>query len=370
MGKFALKAYHGFFLMIILLILAIGVLLLYSITFSSVRTTHTTPFYIKQLYWIGIGTIVFWCAASVDYHQISKLAYLFYGASICFLVAVLVVGHSSMGARRWMVVGPLTFQPSEMAKVSLILVLARYFSSRSSGALDWRPFVVGTFLLLVPILLILKQPDMGTAVATTSLYWSMLLVLGLRRWLFLTLAATATVTLPFLWKVVWDGLKEYQRERILTFFDPSSDPMGTGYHIAQSKIAIGSGGLFGKGLLGNTQSQLRFLPASHTDFIFSVFAEEWGFVGVSVLFGLFFILILFGIHIAYRAKDLLGTLIAVGIIGLIMSYFLVNIGMTLGVMPVVGIPLPFISYGGSAMVTMLGLLGLLFNVSLRRSKSF
>jgi rod shape determining protein RodA len=258
-----------------------------------------------------------------------------------------------------------------LVKVSILLILAKYFSDHHPRkGLNLRQLIVPGVLFLIPALLILKQPDLGTALSISSIFLSMVFVLGLRSKFLIYSSLLSMMLFPFFWQFFWNHLKDYQRERLLTFVNPTDDPMGTGYHIIQSKIAIGSGGFFGKGLFGGTQSQLKFLPESHTDFIFSVFAEEWGFFGILILFALFLFLIFWGIEIAYKAKDTLGALLAIGIVGLISFYFLVNVGMTLGMAPVVGVPLPLMSYGGTSMVTTLGLLGLLLNVKLRRFMLF
>ncbi len=351
-------------------LLGISVLTLYSLAPAS-WSAGRTPFFIKQTQWILVGWAAFLMMAWVDYHVITRFAHPLYGITLLMLVLVLSVGRVVQGAQRWLSFSFLSIQPSEVAKVSLLFVLAKHFSDHvGKTGLSFRQMLVPGLLLAVPTILILKQPDLGTALAISSVFLSMVFVLGLRSRFLIYSTLFSAMGLPFLWMFFWNHLKGYQKDRLLTFINPGSDPMGTGYHIAQSRIAIGSGQLTGKGLFGGTQSQLKFLPEGHTDFIFSVFSEEWGFVGVVTLFVLFLILLLWGVEIAYKAKDLLGTLLAVGVLGLLSCYFLTNVSMTLGVMPTVGIPLPLVSYGGTALVTTMGLLGLLFNVKLRRFMLF
>ncbi|MFY9271259.1 MAG: rod shape-determining protein RodA [Candidatus Manganitrophaceae bacterium] len=362
--------YDWILFVVVMLLLGIGVLSIYTVT-ASPTAIGKAPLYLKQIYWIILGWAVFLFMAWIDYREIVRFAYPIYAVTLLLLLLVLLVGRSAMGAQRWLSLGFISIQPSELAKVSLLLVSAKYFSDYyPEKGLDLKQLLLPGGLVLFPMLLILKQPDLGTAMAISSVFFSIVLVIGFRSRFLVYASLIFFMVFPFLWQFFWNRLRGYQRDRLRTFVDPTNDPMGTGYHIIQSKIAIGSGGVFGKGLFGGTQSQLKFLPESHTDFIFSVFAEEWGFIGIVVVFILFFLLVLWGLEIAYKARDLLGTLLAIGVIGLISFYFLINVGMTLGVMPVVGVPLPLMSYGGTSMVTTMGLLGLLFNVKLRRFMLF
>jgi rod shape determining protein RodA len=351
-------------------LLGISVLTLYSLAPAQVASGRT-PLFVKQTYWILIGWMAFLMMAWVDYHVLIRFAWPLYGITLLLLVGVLLTGRVVQGAQRWISLGFFSVQPSEIAKVTLLLILAKHFSDHAGKTgLSFGQILRPGLLLAVPALLILKQPDLGTAVAISSVFLVMLFVLGLRSKLFIYATLFSILAFPFFWLFFWNHLKDYQKARLLTFITPTSDPMGAGYHITQSRIAIGSGQLTGKGLFGGTQSQLKFLPEGHTDFIFAVFSEAWGFRGIVVLFILFLVVLLWGIEIACKAKDLLGTLLAVGILGLLSCYFLVNVSMTLGVMPTVGIPLPLVSYGGTALVTTMGLLGLLFNVKLRRFMLF
>ncbi len=367
-----IAGYDWLLFVVLFLILGLGVLSIYSVTYlHEASPTGRTPIYMKQIYWIILGWVAFLIMAWIDYHEIIRFAYPIYAGTIFMLVLVPLIGRVGMGAQRWIQVGPLSFQPSEVAKISILLALAKYFSDYyPKKGLDLKDLLVPATLLLVPMVLILKQPDLGTALSISSIFFSMLFVVGLRSKLLINFSLLSAMMSPFIGQLVWDHLKDYQKKRILTFMNPANDPTGTGYQIIQSKIAIGSGGVSGKGLFGGTQSQLRFLPERHTDFIFSVFAEQWGFLGILFLFSLFLYLFFWTIEIATKSKDILGSLIVVGAIGLISFYFLVNIGMTLGVMPVVGVPLPLFSYGGTAMVSTMALLGLLLNVKLRRFMLF
>jgi rod shape determining protein RodA len=355
------------FLGLIAAILSLGVLSIYSVT--SAQTVAGTSMYVKQLTWIAIGCVAFVAMLVVDYHKISRFAYVLYALLLVLLVVVLVVGKTSRGAQRWIPIGPFVFQPSEFAKLVLVMTLATYYTR--SPRQGWMQRVVLPGLIMLPgLLLILKQPDLGSGLSYVSIYVSMLLVVGMRSKAMGTLLLFAVMLFPFAWEVVWGSLHDYQRERIMTFVDPAYDTGGKGYHGLQSRIAIGSGELLGKGLYGGTQSQLKFLPEGHTDFVFAVFAEEWGFLGVLVLLGLFAGLIWLSLEIALKAKDMLGALLAAGLIAMLAFCLVINIGMTAGLFPIVGIPLPLMSYGGSSTVATLAALGLLLNIKRRRLTLF
>ncbi len=356
------------FFVVIFITFGISLLTIYSVTSSAPFSIVKMPFYLKQFFWIMLGMIVFVFFATVDYHEVARFAYPLYAIVVVLLVIVLVTGRVIQGSQRWITIGTFVFQPSELAKVGTLLFLAKYFSDHppSGHGINIQNLFVPAGLLLVPTLLILKQPDLGTALAILAIFFSIVFVIGLRSKFLIYLSLFSLMLIPFVGQILWGGLMDYQKDRILTFLNPSADPMGSGWHVIQSKIAIGSAGFWGKGIGGGTQGQLKFLPERHTDFIFSVFSEEWGFRGIVVLFILFAFLCWWGIDVAHKSKDLLGVLIAVGTVGLLSYYFLVNVGMALGVLPVVGVPLPFVSYGGSAMITNLGLLGLLLNIKLKR----
>jgi len=355
------------FLGLIAAILSLGMLSIYSVT--SVQTVAGTPMYVKQLTWIAIGCVAFVAMLVVDYHKISRLAYVLYALLLVLLIVVLVAGKTSRGAQRWIPIGPFVFQPSEFAKLVLVMTLATYYTR--SPRQGWMQRVVMPGLIMLPgLLLILKQPDLGSGLTYFSIYVSMLLVVGMRSKAMGTLLLFAVMLFPFAWELVWGSLHDYQRQRITTFVDPAYDTGGKGYHGLQSRIAIGSGELLGKGLHGGTQSQLKFLPEGHTDFVFAVFAEEWGFLGVLVLLGLFAGLFWLSLEIALKAKDMLGALLAAGLIAMLAFCLVINIGMTAGLFPIVGIPLPLMSYGGSSIVATLAAFGLLLNIKRRRLTLF
>ncbi len=346
---------------LVMSICAIGIINIYSTGFSLMD--NQAPLYLKQLQWILFGMFLMVIAFLIDYHAINHAAYAIYAFSLLSLIYVAFFGHTANGAQRWISFGFFLFQPSELMKLSVIVALARYFDDhKSNEPYLLRELFLPFLMVMIPCVLIMKQPDLGTALMIVIVFASMVLFIGLNRKSLAIVAASVLVMLP----VAWHFLKDYQKDRLLTFLSPESDPLGTGYHIIQSVIAIGSGGFLGKGFLKGSQTQLKFLPEQQTDFVFSVFAEEWGFVGGLVLVVLFMALIIWGLKIALLSKDLLGTMLAFGITALIAWQMTINMGMVLGLLPVVGIPMPFLSYGGSAMVSLLVAIGLLMNVSVRR----
>ena len=345
----------------VLAICGIGILNIYSTGFSS--SQQQIPLYVKQIQWVGLGLVLMLTVFFIDYRVIVEYAYIIYGVAVVLLVVVMLFGYSSHGSQRWIDIGFFSLQPSELMKVVIVIVLARYFDNHKSNEPYklkelWVPF----FLVAFPFLLILRQPDLGTALMLMIVFGSIVLFTGIDKKSFWTLVVTGLIFMP----VAWFFLKDYQRQRLITFLNPEKDPLGAGYHVIQSMIAVGSGKILGKGFLSGSQTQLKFLPEQQTDFIFSVFAEEWGFLGAMILLVLFMIVILWGLKIASQAKDSVGTTIAFGITALIAWEFFINIGMVLGILPVVGIPLPFFSYGGSAMFSLMLAVGLLMNVSARR----
>jgi rod shape determining protein RodA len=356
-----LENFDWIFLSIVLALSALGILNLYSASYGF--HDEGAPVYIRQTYWLILGCIAMILLLLFDYHHLLTLAYSFYAIGIMLLVIVLLAGRSASGAQRWIDLGFFNLQPSELIKFFVIAALAKYFARREyPNGLGFKELIGPAMLVGLPFFLILKQPDLGTALHLSFASLALVLFLKIRPWVLLTLSTTCAIALPF----GWHFLQDYQRRRIMTFLNPESDPLGAGYHIIQSKIAVGSGQLWGKGFLKGTQSQLRFLPEQHTDFAFSVFAEEWGFIGSLVLLFLFFALIMSGLGIMRRSQDRFGALLALGLTALIFWQFLINICMVTGLMPVVGIPLPFISYGGSSLVTTFFSVGLLLNISMRR----
>jgi rod shape determining protein RodA len=347
---------------LVLTICLLGVLNIYSAAAPYKMTAM--PYYVKQLNWMFFGLILSLLVCSIDYHIFEDLSYWAYGFWILLLVAVLLVGKKSLGATRWLNLGFFTMQPSELMKIVIILAYARFFNNyHTPGGIAVKDLFFPLGLLAVPALLIMKQPDLGTAVMVILIAFTMALFVGL-RWS--TVITFVFVTIPLCW-VGWSHfLKPYQKNRILDFINPERSRLGSGYHIIQSKIAVGSGGFFGKGYVKGTQSQLRFLPEQHTDFAFSVFAEEWGFVGALVLIGLYLALILWGLGIARKCNDRLGGLLAVGVTAMLFWHFVINMGMVIGLFPVVGVPMPFFSYGGTSMLTSMIGVGILQNISMRR----
>src|SRR5262249_8632420 len=287
---------------------------------------------------------------------------LIYLVAVLLVLAVPVIGQVGGGSRRWLRAGPVSMQPSEFVKLALVLVCARHFSLTPPAKLGLPEAALPLVLMAIPAVAILAQPDLGSAALLVLVTLSMLVLGGVRvRWLAL-LASPIVVLAPFL----WSGLKEYQQKRILTFIDPAQDPLGAGYHVIQSKIAVGSGMLWGKGFLQGTQNHLSFLPEQHTDFIFSVFSEEWGLIGAATLMSLYLAFLLRATVIASRARNRFGALVVLGLVTIVFWQVVVNVGMTTGLLPVVGIPLPLFSYGGSSMLCLLTGIGLLINVAMRR----
>ncbi len=349
-----------FFLTLVFVV--IGVVTIYSANYSIIEE-HAGPLPTRQVMWFGLGLIAMFVAIAFDYHYIDRLAYPFHAIMLLLLLLVLFIGHAGGGSQRWINLGFFKLQPSEPAKLAIVLVMTKYFQddepTRGYYLRDlWVPFA-----LVVPlIVLTLMQPDLGTAIILTAVSMSMILMSGLRGRSFLYLVGAGLACLP----VAWHFLKSYQRARILTFLDPDRDPLGAGYHVIQSKIAIGSGRLFGKGYLHGTQNRLDFLPAQHTDFIFAVFSEEWGFIGCLVLLLLYFLLVAYCLRLVQRAKDRFGALLVFGMISIFFWHVVINVAMVTGMMPVVGVPLPLVSYGGSSLASMMFAIGLMINVSMRR----
>jgi rod shape determining protein RodA len=291
------------------------------------------------------------------------LAWPIYVISLLLLVAVDVAGKTGMGAQRWLVVGPMQIQPSEITKVAVILVLARYYHGLTrEQAARFLYTLPPLAVILLPVALVMVQPDLGTAMMVLLGGAALLFVAGVRLWMFLGAAIAAVGCLP----LAWSFMHDYQRKRVLTFLDPDRDPLGAGYHITQSKIAIGSGGLFGKGWLQGTQSSLNFLPEKQTDFIFTTFVEEWGMVGALVLLALFTLILVWGFLIALRSQHHFGRLVALGVTAMMFLYVFINTAMVMGLLPVVGVPLPLVSNGGTAMVSVMFACGLLIGVNVYR----
>jgi rod shape determining protein RodA len=340
----------------------IGVVTIYSASYD-IAEKHAGPLPFRQILWFAIGMGAMLVALAFDYRYVDKLAYPFYGAMLLLLILVLFIGHSGGGSQRWINLGFFRLQPSEPAKLAIVLVMAKYLQDSEPVRGYYLRDLWAPFLLAAPlILLTLIQPDLGTAIILGLVFISMIIMGGLRMRSFLYLVGAGVAFLP----VAWQFLKAYQRQRIWTFLDPDRDPLGAGYHVIQSQIAVGSGRLFGKGYLNGTQNRLDFLPAQHTDFIFAVFSEEWGFVGCFALLILYLALIVYALRLVERSKDRLGGLLVFGMLAIVFWHLVINVAMVAGVMPVVGVPLPMVSYGGSSLASVMFAIGVMINVSMRR----
>ncbi|MFP4472353.1 MAG: rod shape-determining protein RodA [Candidatus Omnitrophota bacterium] len=355
----------------LVMIIGIGLAALYSAAFDNIRVSQDV-FY-DQLIFALIGLVITFILSRTDYRITFDIAYIFYGIVVLMLVAVLVAGRHALGATRWLSIAGISFQPSEIAKLAVILALARYLSSCKPaltfswhdfwGGVLWQDMLVPFLITAVPMLLIFKQPDLGTALLFIGIFVAVLYASELDVRYVLSFLGLCLLMVPFGWQI----LKPYQKDRLLVFLNPNIDPLGAGYTIIQSKIAIGSGQVIGKGWLSGTQNQLNFLPERHTDFIFSVIGEEWGVVGTLLVLFCYAVLIFAGLKVAEQVKDRYGTLLAVGIISILTLQVVINIGMVLGLCPVVGLTLPLISYGRSSFLIFMIMMGLLLNLSKRRT---
>jgi len=352
-------------LFLTLILLSIGLIALFSAVFSANMTIDPAnkALIMKQMIAIGIGMGFMLVLLFIDYRHLDRWAYVIYFLTIVMLIFVLYHGKVIAGSRRWLVFGMLRFQPSEIVKLSVIIVLSHYYSKIiTDKGLSLKDLIIPLILIGLPCLFVLKQPDLGTSGLIFLNASAMTWFVKVKKRTLIVIICILLICLP----VGWFSLKDYQKERIKSFMNPHSDPLGSGYHVIQSKIAIGSGKLMGKGFLQGTQNDLAFLPEQHTDFIFSVLAEEWGFVGSFTVIVLYLFLILWILYIANISRDIFGKIVAVGIGSMIFWQVLINIGMVMGLMPVVGVTLPFISYGGSSIVTSLIGIGILLNISMRR----
>jgi len=338
----------------------IGLAMLYSAANGSFD-----PWASRQAVRFAIGFAFMLIAALIDIRLWLRYAYLIYFATLALLVAVEISGTIGMGAQRWIDLKFIKLQPSEIMKVAMVLALARHFNGLSNEDIR-RPLylIVPLALVLAPAVLVLKQPDLGTAVMLLMVAGAVFFAAGVMLWKFGVLLALGVAAVP----IGWNFLHEYQRLRVLTFLTPENDPQGSGYHILQSKIALGSGGMFGKGFMEGTQSHLNFLPEKQTDFIFTMLAEEWGMVGGLVLLGLYVLILAYGFAIALRSRNHFGRILAVGLTANFFLYVFINIAMVMGLIPVVGVPLPLISYGGTALLTVMLSLGLIMCVYVHRDR--
>ena len=358
-----LEHFDWLILVLTLFLGGISVMTLYSAANASAVIHTRGLLYWKQFYWLLIGAGGLFFLLLFSYRWLNRLALPIYCFSVALLVIVLLAGKEVSGSQRWLMLGPVSFQPSELMKISLAILLTRYFSENASETgfsirKLWKPMI----WTLIPFVLVAKQPDLGTSLIFFLIAASITMFVKIeRRSLFCLVTAGGVASVAG-----WFFLKGYQKERIFAFLNPEGDPLGAGYHIIQSKIAVGSGLFFGKGYLKGTQNALSFLPEQHTDFIFSVLAEEWGFAGSAALVLLFLVFIFWALNIAHSCRDPFGTILVVGLTSMISWQVFINIGMVMGLMPVVGVPLPFISYGGSSMLTTLVAVGVLMNISMRR----
>jgi rod shape determining protein RodA len=347
----------------LLLVTAFGLVTISTVTLASLHVGRAGgSVVVRQLVWFAIGLVVMVFLASLDSRRLVRAAPAIYLVGLAGLASVFILGRTVSGARRWIVWGPLSVQPSELFKVCFLLMMVWALTSRWAQPVGKLTLAMMIPLVAVPVVLIIKQPDLGTALLLVPLLVILLIGAGVRFKLLGGLALAALLSMP----LAWLALKEYQRERILVFLDPFRDPLGSAYNVIQAKIAIGSGQLLGKGVAGATQSRLSFLPERHTDFIFAVFAEMWGFVGCLVLLLFYVLLLLRGFDIAATAREPIGRLVALGATSLLAAQVLINVGMVTGLLPVVGIPLPLMSYGGSSMVASFMTIGLLLSVRMRQ----
>ncbi len=340
-----------------------GIFAIYSAGFDP-STSYVQTYYIKQSMWLGIGLAGYFIISFIGYRQFVRFAVIIYTIGIIILAVVLIKGQIGMGAQRWINLGPVAIQPSEIFKVVWVITLGWLFIDFTTRKMNLFHIIRKAVLLAGPFLLVFLQPDLGTSLTYIVVFGMVVLYLGITRSTLIILLISLTVAVP----VMWNFMHDYQKKRVLTFINPESDPFGSGYHIIQSKIGIGSGGLDGKGYMNGTQSHLKFIPERHTDFIFSVISEEFGMIGGCTILGLFVLLLSRILVVGIRQKEPSGKIICIAVAGYIFFQFVVNSYMVVGMMPVVGIPMPFVSYGGSSIISFFAMLGLVNSVHLKRFK--
>ena len=340
-------------------LVALGFMFIYSATFSE---SGRSPYMQRQLIWLSIGLLGLVLFARWDYRHLGPLSPFLYLGAVLLLLVVLHRSTPLRGARSWIRFGSVTFQPSEFAKLVVIIALARFLSAFHRHRERLWFMLASLAIVMFPVFLILEQPDLGTALIFLAILFSMIYVSGVRMKYLLFIFLLGLISLP----VLWMSLKTYQQNRLKIFFNPNLDPMGIGYNAIQSKVAVGSGGFFGNGWLHGAQTHLKFLPERHTDFIFSVIGEEWGFFGVALVIVLYMVIVFRGLRIAAQARDPFGRILAVGIVVMLASHVIINAGMTIGLMPITGLPLPLLSYGGSSMITALLAVGILEGINSKR----
>lgn len=352
---------HSLLLAIVVFIAVVGFVLLYG------AAGAMDPYALKQIIRFVFGLILMWVVAITPIKVWASYAYIFYGISLLLLIWVVVAGQMGMGAQRWIDLKIFLLQPSELAKVTLILALAHFYHNRSAMAIHTIRNIF-TPLIIIGLMfgLVVIQPDLGTALVIACIGGVLMFNAGVMHKFFIGCFGLAVAIVPIAWHFL---LKDYQKKRLMVFMDPESDPLGSGYHIMQSKIAIGSSDFWGKGFMQGTQSRLEFLPEKHTDFIFTLLVEDFGLLGAGMLLSAYMLVVLVGMRIAYRCSHLFGKLVASGVTAMIFLHALINMSMVMGLMPVVGLPLPFVSYGGSSMLTMMIAIGLLMNVHIHRDSN-
>lgn len=351
------------FCAVIALLIVIGLINLYSATHGPL-SLQTNRLFIAQLIWIIVGALGFLVLTFVNYLSFHRLAWLIYALNVLALAAVEFYGRSSLGAQRWLDFGYFRYQPSETMKVVTVIILARLLTNKMTpGPLTLKDLVKPLIVTAIPFFLVVKQPDLGTAILIIAIAFSMILFVGVQRSILISGIIIALIAGWLGWNF---GLRDFQKRRVEVFLSPGEDPRGAGWNSIQSRIAVGSGKFFGKGYMVGTQSQLEFLPERHTDFIFSVLSEEHGFVGSLFVVTLFMLLFSFGIRIAKNASDRFGSLIVIGVLSHIFWHMFVNMGMVVGLLPIVGVPLPLLSYGGSGMLSILCSLGMISSVAYRK----
>lgn len=344
-------------ILLTLLLIAISLILIYSAS-----SQLTENYYHKQLMWLITAFVLFLIFITIPYNWLLELSPVFYALSIFGLLAVLIIGHRVSGTKGWLKFGFFAIQPSEFAKIATILLLTYYLGKKQTKELNIYHFFIITLIISIPMLLILKQPDLGTALTFCAIFFFILYASGFSIKFITGLIFISLLSLP----IAYLFLKPYQKERFIVFLNPESDSLGSGYQLIQSKIAIGSGGLTGKGFLNGSQTHLNFIPAKHTDFILSILGEEWGFIGILILLIIYCFFILKCLENAKETKDKQGMLIIIGVMSLIIFQSIINIGMVIGALPITGLPLPLISYGGSSLFISIVSVALIINVSMRK----
>ncbi|WP_196590872.1 rod shape-determining protein RodA [Pectinatus frisingensis] len=342
----------------IIILILIGIVIIGSATHINTPSSERYWYVQRQSIFALVGAVLVFLMMKFDYRMLQPLGNKLYIFNALLLLAVDIAGHSALGAQRWIQLGPISFQPSEFSKLIMIISLAVLLENRVGKLNTFKELLPVALYMVIPFALVVTQPDLGTALVFLAIFFGMIFAAGVNMKIIGVIFGAGLSCLP----IIWHFLKEYQKMRIMVFINPNIDPLGSGYHIIQSKIAIGSGLLYGKGLFHGTQSQLNFLPENHTDFIFAVIGEETGFIGAAIVLLIFLFILWRGIKIAREASDNLGMLLAVGINSMLAFHVLVNVGMTIGIMPVTGIPLPFISYGVSSLITNVLAAGLLLNI--------